>query len=213
MTVGKGMVRAHDRTMIVQHGGHIQITKAWAMSLLQRMRFVKRKTTTKSTPGLSGEQIEVVRKSFLKQVARMVKLRDIPDSLIINLDQTGMKLVPTGDWTMAAVGSRRVEVIGLGDKRQITATFAAALDGTFLPMQILYQGKTNRSHPNYTFPDGFDIFHTVIPNHWANEETCLRFFENIIFPYIEKVHEEIGVPSQKAMVLMDNFSGQTTTSL
>ena len=66
-----------------------------------------------------------------------MKLRDIPDNLIINLDQTGIKLVPVGDWTMAAEGSRRVEVIGLSDKQQITATFAAALDGAFLPMQIL----------------------------------------------------------------------------
>ena len=32
-------------------------------------------------------------------------------------------------------------------------------------------------------------------------------------PVQEKVREEIGVPSQKALVLMDNFSGQTTTSL
>ena len=68
---------------------------------------------------------------------------------------------------MAAEGSRWVKVIGLGDKRQIMATFAATLDGTLLPMQILYQGKTDRSHPKYTFPDGFDIFYT--PNHWANE--------------------------------------------
>lgn len=74
---------------------------------------------------------------------------------------------------MAAESSRRVEVIGLSDKRQITATFAASLDGTFLLMQILYQGKTERLHPKYKFPDGFDVFHT--PNHWANEETCLRF--------------------------------------
>ena len=81
-------------------------------------------------------------------------LRNIPDSLIINLDQTGVKLVPTGDWTMAAEGSKRVEVAGLGDKRQITATFTASLDGTFLPMQILlYQGKTERSHPKHPFPD------------------------------------------------------------
>ena len=83
----------------------------------------------------------------------MVQLRSIPDSLIINLDQTGIKLVPAGDWTMATEGSRRVEVIGLGDKRQITATFAASLDGKFLPMQILYQGKTDHSHPKYNFPD------------------------------------------------------------
>ena len=102
-------------------------------------------------------------------------------------------------------------MIRLSDKRQITATFAACLDGTFLPMQILYQGKTEHSHPKYKFPDGFNVFHT--PNHWANEETCLRFFEKIVFPYIEKVREEIGTPSQKALVLMDNFSGQTTTSL
>ena len=78
---------------------------------------------------------------------------------------------------MASEGSKRVEVAGLGNKRQITATFAASVDGTFLPMQILYQGKTNRPHPKYTFPDGFDVFHT--PNHWANEETCLHFFEKL----------------------------------
>lgn len=213
MAAGEGIVRAHDRTLLVQHGGHIQITKSWAMSLMNRMGFVKRKATTKSTPGLSGEDFERVKKGYLKQLARMVKLRDIPDNLIINLDQTGVKLVPTGDWTLAARGSRRVELAGLGDKRQITATFAASLDGTFLPMQILYQGKTNRSHPKNAFPDGFDIFHT--PNHWANEKTCLRFFENIIFPYVKKVREEIGAlpVSQKALVVMDNFSGQTTPSL
>ena len=78
-------------------------------------------------------------------------------------------------------------------------------------MQILYQGKTDHSHPKYEFLDRFDIFHT--PNHWANEETCLCFFEKIIFPYIKKVREEIRAPSQKALVLMNNFSSQTTTSL
>ena len=75
-------------------------------------------------------------------------------------------------------------------------------------MQILYQRKTERSHPKYTFPEGFDIFHT--PNHWANEETCLHFF---IFPYVRQTREAIGAPLQKALVLMDSFSGQTTTAV
>ena len=102
MAAGESLIKAHDRTMLVQHGGHIQITKSWAMSLLKRMGFVKRKATTKSTPGMSSEVFERMKAVLLKQLARMVKLRDIPDSLIINLDQTGVKLVPTGDWTMAA---------------------------------------------------------------------------------------------------------------
>ena len=97
MAVGEGIVNAHDRTMLVQHGGHIQITKAWALLLLKRIGYVKRKTTNKTTPGLSGEEIETVRRRFLKQEAQMVKLRDISDKLVINLDQTGIKLVPAGD--------------------------------------------------------------------------------------------------------------------
>jgi hypothetical protein len=45
-------------------------------------------------------------------------------------------------------------------------------------MQILYQGKTNRCHPNFAFPDEFDVYHTA--NHWAIEETCVRFTERIL---------------------------------
>ena len=106
---------------------------------------------------------------------------------------------------MAAQGSKRIEVAGLDDKCQITATFAASLDSTFLPVRLLYQGKTKRSHPKCTFTDRFNIFHT--PNHWANEETCHRFMEKIIFPYIRKARV---TPSQKALVIVDNFTGQTT---
>ena len=104
-------------------------------------------------------------------------------------------------------------MIGLGDKRQITAMFAAALDSTFLPMQILYQGKKLTAHAREKPEDKIQM-DSISPNHWANEETCLRFFfQNIVFPYSKKVREEMDAPSQKAMVLMDNFSGQTTTSL
>ena len=32
MAAGEGMIMAHDGTLLVQHGGHIEITKSWAMS-------------------------------------------------------------------------------------------------------------------------------------------------------------------------------------
>ena len=179
----------------MQHGGHIQITKTWALSSLKRMGFVKRKATTKSTPSMSGEEFERAKAGFLKQVAGMVQLHNIPDSPIINLDQTGVKLVPVGDWTMAAKGSRRVEVIGLADKRQITATFAASLDGNFLPMQILYQGKTDRSHPKYKFPDGFDIF--IHPITGLMEKHVFAFFRRSSFPMSRKSGKKSGYHHRK----------------
>lgn len=211
MAAAQGIVKAHDRTFLFENGGYISITRNWALSLLGRMGYVKRKATTKSTPKMSDEVFQGVKTRFLKQVSSVSKLTSIPESLMINIDQTGIKLVPTGDWTMAASGSKRVEVAGLNDKRQITATFGASLDGTFLPMQVLYQGKTDRSYPKFVFPDGFDIFHT--PNHWVNEVTCLGFFEKIVFPYIDKVRRAMEAPNQKALLIMDNFSGQTTDDI
>ena len=86
---------------------------------------------------------------------------------------------------MALEGSRRVEVTGLlADKRQISATFAVTLSGAFLPMQLLYQGKTNHCHSKFAFPEGFHIHHT--PNHWANEETVRLFTEEVIVPCLPR---------------------------
>ncbi len=64
LAAGEGMVRAHNRTLLAQHEGHITITKSWAISLLKRMGYDRRKATTKATPGLSAEDFERVQKGF-----------------------------------------------------------------------------------------------------------------------------------------------------
>ena len=63
----------------------------------------------------------------------MVRAHDISDELVLNWDQTGLNLVPSGNWTLEKKGERRVEVVGQGDKRMITATFVTTLAGAFLP--------------------------------------------------------------------------------
>ena len=85
---------------------------------------------------------------------------EIPNDLIINWDQTGIKYVPVSEWTMAEYKSKQVEVSGIEDKKQITATFAASLTGTFLPVQLVYQGKTSKCHPSIDFPDNWHVTHS-----------------------------------------------------
>ena len=114
------------------------------------------------------------------QIASMVHIHNIPAELVMNLDQTGINLVPAGNWTTAPQGSTQVALAGVGDKRQVTATFACTLSGDFLNMHLLHQGKTNRCHPKFDFPEGFDVHHT--PNHWATEETSLWFIKKVIIP-------------------------------
>jgi len=86
------------------------------------MHFVQRKATT-SKSKQSVEEFDLIRRAYLEDFVATVEIEEIPPQLIFNWDQTGIKLVPSTSWTMAERGSKRVELIGLSDKRQITAVF------------------------------------------------------------------------------------------
>ena len=60
-------------------------------------------------------------------------LDEIPLDLIINWDQTGINYVPVSSWTMEVEGSKRLELVGKDDKRQITAVFGGSMTGNFCP--------------------------------------------------------------------------------
>ena len=64
-------------------------------------------------------------------------MEEIPPELILNWDQTGIKLVPSSFWTMERQGEKRVEMVGVNDKRQITAVFCSSLLGDFILLQLI----------------------------------------------------------------------------
>lgn len=66
---------------------------------------------------------------YLNRIKETVNKYDIPADMVINWDHSGLNLIPVSDWTMEAEGSKRVEISGLGDKRQYTAVFAGSLKG------------------------------------------------------------------------------------
>lgn len=109
-------------------------------------------------------------------------------------------------------GTKRVDVVGAGDKRLITAVFCGSLVGDFLLIQVIYRGKTAWCHPRYEFPPDWDITHS--PNCWSNEATMIQYTQNIIIPYmyVNKTQEcfEDDTP---ALIIMDNFKGQITSAV
>ena len=46
-----------------------------------------------------------MKEAFLTDVVAVVEMEEIPE-LISSMDQTGIRLVPAGCWTMEKVGSR-----------------------------------------------------------------------------------------------------------
>ena len=79
-------------------------------------------------------------------------------------------------------------------------------------MQLIYQGKTSRCHPNYTFPEGFNITHAE--NHWSNEAKCLEMIDKIILPNVKKQIKFLGLRKNQVWLLIaDVFKGQWTPTV
>ena len=175
-----GMVKRKDPRLLASNGGHISLSKDWARYMLQRIGFVKRKGTTKAKSQV--DNFDELKYQFLFDIKVIVAIEEVPPCLVINWDQTGIKYVPVSNWTMAKQGAKKVEIVGVSDKRQITAVFAGTLSGTFLPPQIIYKGKTKACLPDVAFPNDWHI--TFSHNHWANETTVKDYITNIIVPYV-----------------------------
>ena len=91
---------------------------------------------------------------------------------------------------MAKEGSKRVYIVGLNDKRQLTAVFGCTMKGEFLPPQIIYGGKSTRCLPSAEFASSWGI--TFTPNHWANEETTERHLNKILIPFVGVGYQLFG---------------------
>jgi DDE superfamily endonuclease len=119
------------------------------------------------------------------------------------MDQTGVHLVPSARYTYAVRSSSSVEVIGAEDKRQITACVACAMDGTMLPLQLIFQGKTERCEPPPTVASLaalVDITHSE--NHWSSLETMQRWVEKVLMPYAERCVKRHVLRSDAEIILV-----------
>ena len=63
---------------------------------------------------------------------------------------------------MESEGARWVEIAGKDDKRQITAVFAGSMAGDYLPIQLVYKGKTPHYLPNVeSVPEGWHLTYSL----------------------------------------------------
>ena len=174
------------------------------------MGYVKRRANTKSK--VTVEEFKIIKEQFIYDIEVIIEMEEVPDELVINWDHTGLNYVPTSNWTMAEEGSNRVEIVGLGDKRQITAVLACSLSGDFLPPQVIYAGKTPRCLPSVSYPNTWHI--TFTENHWANERTTIDHINKILLPYIQATHQKLSLPlNRTALVIFDRFKGQCTSTV
>ena len=148
---------------------------------------------------------------YRNNIVSTVEKNAIPDSLIINFDQTPLKMVQCGNNTPAKKNRKVVTIVGADDKRSITATFSITLLGQFLPIQLIYGGKTLQNLPRYQFPRIFSL--SVNEKHFSNTSESIKLLNEIIVPYVQKEHESKDLGEKKPLVIMDVFTGQMTSAV
>ena len=120
----------------------------WPRNVLKSMNWTKRKGTTgKVEP--SKKFLEEEKCTFQGKISNVILHH------VLNLDQTPLSYVSLRENTFSSKGSKYVPFKRLDDKRQITATFAVSATGSFLPIQLIYQGKSKDTCQNSHFPPIF----------------------------------------------------------
>lgn len=66
IAAAKGIIGARKPELLVEHGGHIEVTKAWTKSLLLRMGYIKRKGSNAGKVSVS--HFEDIQEVFLADI-------------------------------------------------------------------------------------------------------------------------------------------------
>ena len=70
----------------------MDLSRGWAYSLLHRVKFVTRKASTAKSK-VTVSNFDELKQAFLNEVVSTVTMEEIPPHLILNWDQTGIRIV------------------------------------------------------------------------------------------------------------------------
>ena len=122
MVIGvvRELLLKYNRSFLNDFGGPITLTKDLAICVMWRISYTKRRANSKSK--VLSKDFKDIKEQYLFNVNSIVLMEDIPQKMILNWDQVGMKIVPSSGsaWTKEKSGTKRVEIIAIDDKRQIT---------------------------------------------------------------------------------------------
>jgi hypothetical protein len=117
-------------------------------------------------------------------VVYLVKAYYIPLTFVMNNYQTKVHLEHNdGERTWEPKGTNHVQILCLGDTRQITMTISSNATWDLPPPQIVFISITSRTFPSNNqrkrkcIKDGWDF--TFSEDHWSSLKTIKQFITNI----------------------------------
>ena len=146
----KGVVSAKNPLLLLEKRGHLNISSSYAKSVLKRMGYVKRKGSNAGK--VTVECFEEAQEEFLVDIKAELLMHDILLDLVFNWDQTGIHIVPTGEWKLHQAKDKIIPIAHSDDKRQITGVFAVTGTGNYFSHTHSYYTRERRSYVTQRLP-------------------------------------------------------------
>ena len=135
-------------------------------------------------------------------IVSTIENKKIPKSLVIKIGRQNMSLVVTKHLLQRARKVFRLQ--GLLIREQSQQHSALPWMASFFRCKFIYGGKTTKSIPRVSFPDGFLVSANL--KHYSNEEESLKMMEHIIIPYVKNQRKILKLDAEyPAMLIMDVF--------
>ena len=212
-----GVLRVDIPQVLHENGGGFKVCRRWVRGYVsQHLGWAFRAITTAAQK--LPDDWEAQGEILILRLAYYVKTYDIPKSRVINPDQTGVVILPSGrERTYDIKGSKDVASVGAEEKRAETVVVCSSADN-IMPFQCVMKGKTVRSLPSVetrSRAESEGIRFTTNPkNHWSNLKTTKEHIELIVKPWIAKTVEDekkeedsiwkdVDAPDPFAVLLLD----------
>ena len=116
--------------------------------------------------------------------------------------------------TWAETGAKQISAVGVEEKRAFTALVSVSCSGKVLPMQAIYNAKTQHACPSLKsehcadlLEEGFLLEPSGTTTYWSNQTTMRSFVDKILAPYFDGEKTRLRLPSsQKSLSSIDVWS-------
>jgi hypothetical protein len=176
------------------------MSESWASRFLKENKFSLRRVTS----GKIAESHDQIRlQNQLTRVAQAIAEMHIPSSAwIFNMDESGYILAKASDTTFADRGAHDAAVNGHSQREQVTVVETVSMQGELLPRQVIFGGATSAVFP----PARDGMFYAFSKSHWANKDTIIQWFDDVMLPHLSKLRSSPNHKHQHALLLLDAYS-------
>jgi hypothetical protein len=192
-----GYLKAIKFPLLDVEGGTFTVSRGWTRKFLRTVCLCSYRKSTKSAQHLPADwknQIEVM----IERIALLVEKFDVRKELIVNIDQTGVLLVPVSCFSYERTGSVDCAVVGKSQKRQFTVVMGVSAGNILLPLQLIHAGKSDSTRalpsPDAQAPllrNGFRFYQT--PSHWSSVDSHIQYINEILVPFYQNQCRELRI--------------------